>query len=220
MSGKRKEILVKDEVYHVFNKTIGSEVVFNNKIYLRRVLDLIDFYRFVQTLSYSKYKKLKKDFRHLYLKERRANLPIVEIYSYCFMPNHFHLLIKQLKDNGISSFLANIQNSFAKYYNLKNDRQGSLFIKPFKSKHIDTDEIFLHVSRYIHLNPVTSYLIDINELDNYNWTSFSVYAGVNQQEFVNTNLILKLSAREDYTRFVKDQSDYQRELGKLKNYSF
>ena len=72
------------------------------------------------------------------------------------MPNHFHFLIKQNKDSGITRFISDISNSHSRYFNTKYERIGKLFQGAFKSKEISTDEALLQVSRYIHLNPTNS----------------------------------------------------------------
>ena len=96
-------------------------------------------------------------------------------------------LVKQLEENGITRFISNFQNSYAKYYNLKNDREGALFKNQFKGKWIESDEQFLHVSRYIHLNPVTAYMISPDQLDTNPWTSFSSYIHEKAVSFINTD---------------------------------
>lgn len=84
----------------------------------------------------------------------------LEIISYCLMPNHFHLLVKQVIDHGIVKCLNNFSNSYTRYFNIRHDRVGPLFQGRFKAVRIETDEQLLQVSRYIHLNPVASSLIE------------------------------------------------------------
>ncbi len=91
----------------------------------------------------------------------------VEVVAYCLMPNHFHLLVKQVSEGGISKYLRQAINSYAKYFNTKYKRVGSLFQDMFRAVHIETDEQFIHVSRYIHLNPLVSYLVGKKELLSY-----------------------------------------------------
>jgi len=220
MPSKRQVVLANDEIYHVFNRSIASEEIFINKKMLSYFLATINYYRFPQTLSYSKYKKLNSQEKLDYIKNLKENSkPLVEIYAYSIMPDHYHLLLKQLSENGISKFISNIQNSFAKYFNFKSARDGGIFKSPFKSKWVSSEEIFLHLSRYIHLNPVTSYLIEIEQLEKYPWTSFKEYVkdDPNTESFINKRLILKIvGGKSNYVKFVSDRVDYQRTLQKLK----
>jgi putative transposase len=139
------------------------------------------------------------------------------------MPNHFHLLIKQVSDDGIKKYLSIIQNSYAKFFNIKNDRVGGLFVRPFKAKWIENDKLFLHVSRYIHLNPTTSFLIDFDQLLFSNLTSLPFYLKENNSDesLVNTKMLLSLAGtKENYLKFVQDREDYQKKLHLIKNISF
>lgn len=134
------------------------------------------------------------------------------------MLNHFHFLLQQIQDNGISIFLANLQNSYARYFNTKYDRGGSLFREMFKAVRIESEEQLIHVTRYIHLNHVTAYLIKLEELEYYPYTSFPVYMGNVPYEFVSTDLILNhFKTPERYKEFVFNQADYQRKLRNIKH---
>src|SRR3989339_2169838 len=171
----RKVIFSEGQSYHVFNRSINKEVIFNNKREINRFFSLINFYRFKTNISFSEYCSLNKENRKVIEKLNITSQARVEIYSFCLMPNHYHFLIKQLQPKGISDFISNIQNGYAKYYNIKNNRYGSLFCGMFKAISISSEEQFFHVSRYIHLNPIMANLIRIEELDYYPLTSFSSY---------------------------------------------
>ncbi|HLE48782.1 MAG TPA: transposase [Patescibacteria group bacterium] len=216
MPRKRNLVFANGETYHVYNRTTANEWTFSKKRDIERALNLISFYHYEQTIRYSFFNKLK-DFQKLdYLKNNSFDKKIVEIYAYCFMPDHFHLLLRQTAENGIRNFLSNFQNSYAKYFNVKNKRHGSLFQNPFKAKHISSDETLLHVSRYIHLNPVTSYLMDTKELKDSVLTSFPIYLG-KKETLVDSKLILEIiGSRLMYRKFVANQVDYQRKLGNIK----
>jgi len=214
----KKIILATNEFYHIFNKTIANEVVFSNRHNLNRVLALTNFYRFKTPLSYSHFQTLPKKEREKMFLVICSSPPLVEIYSFTFMSNHYHFLLKQLQDNGINNFTSNLQNSFAKFYNKKIERKGSVFCHSFDRVRIETEEQFFHVSRYIHLNPVSSYLIKIEELDNYPYTSFPVYLGKKTLNFVEISYILNhFKTIRKYKKFVYDQSDYQKKLQEIKN---
>ena len=207
----RRIIFSNSQFYHIYNRTIADEVVFQNSRELNRALSLIDYYRYQMSVSYSRYHKMSEKDKQQLVGQRPH--PLIEIHAFCFMPNHFHFLLRQLHDNGISRFLSLFQNGMAKYINLKNDRHGSLFCNMFKAKHIENEQVYLHVSRYIHLNPVTAYMIPIDKLSLYPNTSFLHYNNMTSYPFVNTELIINDNRSiNSYNKFVFDQEDYQKKL--------
>jgi len=182
----RNAILANDQIYHVYNRSNGKEIIFDNKKHNDRALDLLNYYRFPHKKRYSHFKDLSTEEKITYISKIEKSVPLVEIYAFALMPNHFHLLVKQIKDKGISKFISNFQNSFAKYFNLKNKRTGSLFQNMFKAKRLESEGDLLNVSRYIHLNPVNSFLIKPDSLINYPWASFSYYPRKNSPDFIST----------------------------------
>lgn len=215
---RRNIVLTTNETYHVFNRSIARENIFSSNVNLKRIFETLDYYRFPQRLRLSKSKSLPKELREDYFRAFKEKPPLVEIYSFAFMPNHYHFLLRQLQDNGILKFVANLQNSFAKAFNLLSQRDGALFQNSFKAKRVETEEQFTHLSRYIHLNPVTSYLIEFEGLKNYPWTSFPLYAEVEKDSFVTTGPLLKFfGTTESYLKFIADQVDYQRNLASLRD---
>lgn len=214
-----RSILATGEIYHIFNKAVGNETIFKTLRELSRTLGVLDFYRFPQEIKYSKYRQLNKETKAAYWSDTKKLTPFVEIYCYSFMPNHYHFLLKQIKDNGIYKFISNFQNSYAKYFNTKEERTGSLFLNPFKSLYIETDEDFIHLSRYIHLNPVTSFLIEIEDLPSYPFNSFRHYVLKSDNSFINTDFLLDFfkGSFKGYEEFVKSRVDYQRALNKIKH---
>lgn len=214
---RRNPVLANQEIYHVFNRAVGNEEILLLKRELNRAIELIDYYRFPQKLRYSKYKTLPGELQKQYRQKFKKSKPLVEIYSSVFMPNHYHLLLKQLQNNGIYLFVSNFQNSFAKYFNLRNKRNGTLFQNAFKAKRVETEEEFIHLSRYIHLNPVTSFLIKFDQLSSYPWCSFSWYMDESKNQFINTQVVISLfKSKGKYQKFVADQADYQRKLSLIK----
>lgn len=148
----------------------------------------------------------------------------VEVGAYCLMDNHFHLLLKQLDEGGISRYLANIQNSFTRFFNSRNKRKGDLFLNQFKAVRIETDEQLLHVSRYIHLNPLTGYLVKtVSELFGYRYSSLPEYVRetVSSDALSNPQEILAFfKDKKACRKFVSDQSEYQRSLANIKHLTF
>ena len=138
---------------------------------------------------------------------------MVEILCYCLMPNHFHFLLRQLKERGITRFMTRFTDSYAKYFNTKHKRNGPLFQGRFKAVRIEDDNQLLHVSRYIHLNPVVSYVVSVDQLDAYPWSSMGEYLGLHKNQLSNKDLILgQFKDAKAYRSFVHDQIDYAKTL--------
>ena len=207
----RRIIFSNSQFYHIYNRTLADETAFQGSRELNRALSLIDYYRYLMPVSFSRYNKLAEKERKLLAKNKLA--PILELHAFSFMPNHFHFLVKQLQDGGISRFVSLFQNGMAKYINLKNKRHGSLFCNMFKARFIENEQAFLHVSRYIHLNPVTAFMIPIEKLSQYPNTSFLHYCDKTSYPFINTELIINGNRTlESYKKFIFDQADYQKKL--------
>ncbi len=218
---RRLTPLVTGEIYHVFNRSVALQPIFKGSRDYVRVLELIDYYRYLNhPMRFSHYNRLPpqtkiKLLEHLY----KTDDKYIDVYAFSLMPNHYHLLVKQLKDDGISTFFRLIQNSYAKYLNTKSKRFGSLFQQMFKAVRIETDEQLLHVARYIHLNPLTSYIINKkSDLEKYRWTSFIDYLSSSPRLFINTNFLNKyFNTKSNFKEFTFNQLDYQRNLERIKH---
>jgi putative transposase len=193
---------INNEIYHVFNRGSDKRNVF---------LQPRDYSRFTKTFYYYQFIGPKPKFSTLNKKKLDdlnpdPNSKLVEIYSYCLMPNHFHFLVKQLKTNGISIFMSQLLNSYTKYFNTKRKRIGPLFQGAFKSTSIQTDEQLIHLSRYIHLNPAVSGIV--NNPKDYVWSSYKEYLH-RSNGFCSTDLILNLfPSRKEYCKFTEEQIEY------------
>lgn len=216
----RFTLLVTGQYYHIFNRGVNKQPIFQGVRDYKRALDVLEFYSFNPKLRFSKFLLLsqeeKSNFReNLY----KLNDRLVDIICFCFMPNHFHLLINQLKDNGISKFMANLQNSFTRYFNTRHERIGPLLQGQFKAVLVEDDDQLLHVSRYIHLNPYSSHVVkDLKSLEQYFWSSFPEYLEGAVTQICDKDVILsQFKDKNDYKKFVFDQADYQRELEEIKH---
>lgn len=144
------------------------------------------------------------------------NKKIIDIHCYCLMPNHFHFLLKQNVDGGISEFIAKLSNSYTRYYNTRDNRVGPILQGQFKAVLMENNEQLIHVSRYIHLNPLVSDLVD--SLDYHEWSSYPEYIGLTNSNICSKDIILdQFKSAEDYEQFVLDQESYGRELEFIKH---
>lgn len=217
----RKIPIVKDEIYHVFNRSIAKQPIFLRSKDYQRALEVLKFYLYGKPpIRFSYYNKLPLKQKSEFLANLTNTKPVVELIGFCLMPNHVHFLLKNLTDNGINKFMSNFQNSYAKYFNTREERSGSVFQQNFKAVRIESDEQLIHVSRYIHLNPVTSFIIEANELKDYSWSSYQDYLSGDSQN-VSSRLVIEHFKRiEDYEKFILDQVDYQRKLDQIKHLTF
>lgn len=129
------------------------------------------------------------------------------------MPNHFHLLLRQIQDKGITIFLSKVTNSYTKYFNTRHKRVGPLFQGTFKAVRIEDDEQLVHVSRYIHLNPLIDYIV--RDLKKFSFSSYLEYLGL-KDGFCQKDLILSQFKNPlDYEKFVLDREDYGRKIKQM-----
>lgn len=216
----RRAPLVAEEIYHVFNRSIGRYPIFGQNRHYQRGLDLVNFYRFDKpALRFSHYNRLPESQKNDFMENLRKTPKRIKILAYCLMPNHVHFLLKQLTKKGIADFMSNFQEGYAKYFNIKEERTGSLFQSMFKAIRIETEEQLIHVSRYVHLNPLTSYVIkDMEELETYPWCSFAEYMGKTNYGILDKEEILGyFPTSKSLKEFTESQVEYQRELARIKH---
>lgn len=216
----RQTVFASGEYYHIYNRGVAHQPVFKSKRDYERFILTLSYYRFHNVpLRLSKLLQLSKEARDdilsaLYKEDSKT----VEIVAYCLMPNHFHLLVKQTDEGGISKYLRQSINSYAKFFNTKYKRIGSLFQDMFKAVLIESDEQLIHVSRYIHLNPLVSYLVNREELLEYPWSSLHSYLERSEGYFVDAEPVMAhFKSGEKYMQFVLDQEDYGKTLERIKH---
>lgn len=146
----RKVNFAKGEYYHIYNRGNSKQKIFRDKedylrfialLYIANTSDKFNIYDLKKYVNSDIYEKEKSD-------------SLVGIGSYCLMPNHFHILITEKVEGGISNFMQKLSTAYVMYYNKKYERSGSLFESKFKSKHIDKDNYFKYLFSYVHLNPI------------------------------------------------------------------
>jgi len=128
-----------------------------------------------------------------------------ELVNFCLMPNHFHLIVRELKEGGISKFMQRLSDAYTKYFNIKYSRTGHLFGGKFQSIHIDQNEYLKYVSAYIHLNPRDLKQWNHKEIQ-YPWSSFQDLSVNNRfGEFLNPSIILdQFDSGREYQDFVEE----------------
>ena len=197
------------EFYHLYNRGINKMPIF---------LDVFDKKRFIKLLFVCNSRKsvVFKSIQGQSLDDIDRGETLVDIGIYCLVPNHFHLLIKEKTENGISEFVKKVATGYSMYFNKKYERTGSLFEGPFKAKRIDTDEYLKYIFSYIHLNPIkiidsqwkenkiTDRVKAKNYLQKYPYSSYFEYIGGKRQE----EKILEKDSFPEYFSQPKEFDDF------------
>ena len=206
------------ECYHIYNRGTEKRDIF---------LDKADYLRFIVSLYISN----NTDVMHIsnLINQGETLMKIlnmdkkgslVDIGAYCLMPNHFHLLVKEKTENGISKFMSKLTTGYSMYFNKRYDRTGNLFQGVFKSTHADSDEYLKYLFAYIHLNPVK--LVDAEWKENgikdkntadyflkgYSYSSYFDYSNIGNRpeiKIINKDAFPKyFSKTKDFEDFIND----------------
>jgi REP element-mobilizing transposase RayT len=180
----RKIKFATGEFYHIYNRGNGKQEIFHDKNDYQRFVDLLFAMNRKENFDFSNFIK------NISIYELNNNNPLVAIGAYTPMPNHFHILLTPLIENGVVMFMQKISTAYSMYYNRKYKRTGGLFEGRFKARHVDNDRYLKYVFSYIHLN------IQKIEKDlfNYSYSSFLDYAG----EIRHQNKILNKKMFPEY----------------------
>lgn len=202
---------INDGYYHIYNRGVEKRNIFMDRWDYRRFLETVDFYRkSPQPMKLSDYRRGVVKF-----KKSENQTEIVKIFSYSLMPNHFHLLLKQNSDGGITEILRKLSDSYTKYFNTKYGRVGPLFQGSFKAKFIETDEYLLQLSKYIHRN---SFPLKMWEGRVYPYSSYQDYISGSSSGFCDTGFILsyfsRINPNLDYKTFVEESGETKPKLYK------
>lgn len=190
-----------EEFYHIYNRGTEKRNIFTFRSDRDRFLMLL----YLANQDSPVDLKLQGS-TLLEIVEHRTSGPLVDIAAYCLMPNHFHLLIREVEEGGVSKFMQKITTGYTMYFNKKHDRNGSLFQGRFKATHVTDDRYLRYLISYIHLNPIKLIepkwkeigIVDQTRaeqyLETYPQSSYLDYLGKNRPE----GIILKRDALPEY----------------------
>ena len=207
--------------YHIFTKSIAGFQIFMSKGEYFRMFNTVQYYQINKIpIPLSRFIRLsgvqKIGVNKTLLSSQGDAKKLVEIIAYCFMPTHIHFILKQSTEDGISNFMRLVLNSYTRYFNIKHKRKGPLWQGRFKNVLIESDEQLYHLTRYIHLNPVTANIA--KKPEQWGSSSYSEYINQGGDALKICHFKEPLDIQpENYKRFVNDQINYQKELGIIKN---
>ena len=195
------------EFYHLYNRGVEKREVF---------LEARDYERFMKLLYLSNGTKpfVFRDIQNKIIDSIERGDPLVAIGAYCLMPNHFHILVREITEGGISMFMEKLTTGYSKYFNTKHRRVGALFQGRFKAEHADNDEYLKYLFAYIHLNPIK--LIDPlwkesgirntkkakSYLENYHYSSYRDYIEKDHPE-------ARILSKEEFPKYFKTMDEFK-----------
>ena len=230
----RKEQFANDEIYHIILRGLDDNLIFRDiNDYYRGIFSIYEFNN-AHRIEIRKRREERK-------REKASGVPdsaivdkrekLAEVLAFCFMPNHIHLLLKQLRDGGIVKFMNKIGSGYAGYFNRKYKRKGYVFQNRFRSIHIKNDDQFTIIFNYIHSNPVS--LIEpgwkengiknpdkaIKFLKKYKWSSYKDYAGENNFPSVTERKFMSefMGGIKGCKEMVKNWLEYKRKFNQYQN---
>jgi putative transposase len=211
----RKINFSSNEFYHVYNRGTEKCNIF---------LDRADHYRFIillyiangdKSINMRTVRTFGTDYFGLSRFEQGQSL--VDIGAYCLMPNHFHILLREHTEGGISQLMLKVMTAYTMYFNGKYQRTGTLWEGPFKATHADSDEYLKYLFSYIHLNPIKLIQSDWKEkgikniekakkyLKNYEYSSCLDYFDLNRHQSVILN-------KKDFPEYFINNLDFEENL--------
>ncbi|MBT3195238.1 MAG: hypothetical protein HN338_02045 [Candidatus Ruthia sp.] len=192
------------EYYHVFNRGVDKRIIFNTKeqqyFFFKRL-------QLLNTTDSTKYFNNQRN-KHKSQDIVGSGGELVSIVAYSLLPNHYHLLLKQKVDGGISQFMQRLGTSYTMYFNRQERRSGALFQGKFKATHLSGDFALPTVSAYVNLNHKHH---KINPADNLVKSSIFEYLDQELGErMCNTleieNIINEAGGLSDYKNYIKQAS--------------
>lgn len=195
-SRNRLKIYLSDAFYHVYNRGVEKRAIFQDDEDFRVYLNL--FKRYLN-------KKPVKDpsgREYEWLHER------IELLAYCLMSSHYHLLVYTHDDMAMVRLLRGVNTSYTIYFNKKYRRIGPLFQDRYKASYLGEDKYLVHISRYIHLNPI--------QWRSWPYSSLPYYLKQRKAAWIRPKRILGF-VNDDYLSFVQDYEEHKKILDELKH---
>jgi putative transposase len=197
---ERKVKFAPNEFYHLYSRGVEKREIFLNDNDRDRFMSLLYIMNQQAPFNFGNFLK-NHNISDIFLEKKEKSL--VSIVSYTLMPNHFHILVYENEEGGISKFMSRLLTAYSMYFNTKYQRSGPLFVHPFRSQHISNEAQYLWIFSYIHLNPIGIIKKDFKQkgignikvaedfLNSYKYSSWTEYRKIDRPEskIIDLNLI-------------------------------
>ncbi|OGI65180.1 hypothetical protein A3A95_04010 [Candidatus Nomurabacteria bacterium RIFCSPLOWO2_01_FULL_39_18] len=200
------------EYYHILNRGMSKQLIFHDNRDRTRFLFLILYFQSPVTIQ-NIHRPVKSFVEHSVfnidkeIEQEIVTRKFVELVSFCLMPNHFHLIVKEIEENGMARYMQRVLNGYTKYCNTKYNKSGHLFQGPYKAVHIRSNEQLLYLSSYVHRNPreLKEWL---NKESSYPWSSYQDFIKKNRfKELLVLDIISgQFKNKDKYNKFIKEST--------------
>lgn len=197
---RHKIPFVPGEIYHLYNRGVDKRPIFMDIFDLERFFSGILLFNTTEPIGSIYEKSFEKP-------SKKKKEPLVELIAYCLNQNHYHLLVKEREEGGISEFMKRLSGGYTGYFNNRYQRSGVLFQGGFKSRHINSNEYLLHVSAYVNLNNRAHQLGGRTpKLMRSSWDEYVGYVDLPQQHLCEGKDIIleQFASSEKYRLFAED----------------
>lgn len=211
------------EFYHIYNRGTDKRTIFQDTHDYGRFLQSLAEFNVIQPIGSIYENSFSPRLGNRTSKLEAGKTPsLVEIVCYCLNPNHFHILLRQVVDKGVSEFMKRVGGGYTKYFNNKYHRSGVLFQGQFQAVHVASNQYLLHLSAYINLNNIAHGLVVFPGVDSKtSWLEYTNDAPL--KKLCSTRIILdQFKNKNDYQEFAldaikitQDKKQLAKELRKL-----
>lgn len=197
---------VEKGIYHLYNRGVEKRDIFLDDQDYAVFLHLLKYY--LSPIDPEKIHPLLGFQNFSVIRPRPlANLEKeVDLIEYCLMPNHFHLILQQHTVDGVTKLLIRVMTTYVLYFNKRYKRVGYLFQGPYRAVIVKDDSYLLHLSRYIHLNPIE---LTRGPLVNYPYSSYPYFLRLKRAGWVKPKIILDYFDKSKLLPFLDHYPSYQ-----------
>lgn len=216
----RKIPHVTNEVYHVYTRSIALFKIFSHPNESHRMMRLLEYCRVASEHAppfsiYLRNLSAKTNHSPWPSKSIGNENPLVRIIAFCLMQTHLHLALQQTAPDGISLFMQRVLTAYSKFFNALHKRKGPLTESRYQSRHVDSNEYLLHLTRYIHLNPVKAGLAV--KAEDWEFSSYRNYIGLDSNfSSCEFRKFIPYSPAE-YKKITEDHAGYLSSLDQIRS---
>lgn len=202
----RREQFVEGEFYHIYNHGVEDRDIFSEEYDTIRFLESMVMFNDIDPIGSIYEQSFVKEFSSLGGEASKSKGRLVNIVAYCLNPNHFHLILEQVSEKGISEFMHRLGGGYTMYYNNKYRHRGSLFRGVFRAVHVSSNEYLLHLSAYVNLNDRVHQLGgEASKLVKSSWKEYTDPLDKNKDEICVKDIILEqFKNKDDYKIYAED----------------